>query len=111
MSDGGNGLFATQKIEAGDLIARISDPFLAVLDSPFVNEACFNCFVRIGEDGSNSGWGDPNFKLSKCTGCKVASFCGKVGFVRACARYDNVLAFGGRHGELLELIIYMLPVL
>ena len=76
----GDGLFASKDIPAGDLILRIDRPFLAVLDSPHLNDACSNCFVWVPRGGAAVG-GDErdNVTLRACTGCKIVKYCGKVG--------------------------------
>lgn len=75
----GNGLFASKDIPAGDLILRVDRPFLAVLDSPLLNDACSNCFVWVPQGGAAAGGdGRDNVILRACTGCKVVRYCGKV---------------------------------
>lgn len=78
--DAGNGLFASKDIPAGDLILRVDRPFLAVLDSPHLNDACSNCFVWVPKGGAAAG-GDEreNVILRACTGCKIVRYCSKVG--------------------------------
>ncbi|KAI4129171.1 MAG: hypothetical protein LQ347_003884 [Umbilicaria vellea] len=71
----GNGLFASKDIPAGDLILRVDRPFLAVLDSPLLNDACSNCFVWVPQGGAAAGGdGRDNVILRACTGCKVVRF-------------------------------------
>lgn len=76
----GNGLFASRDIPAGDLILLVNRPFLAVLDTPHLDDACSNCFVWVPQGGAAAG-GDErdDVVLRACTGCKVVKYCGKVG--------------------------------
>lgn len=76
----GNGLFTSEDIAAGELILEIDRPFLAVLDTPRLNDACSNCFVWVPAGGTAVDGDDrENVTLRACTGCKVVKYCGKVG--------------------------------
>ena len=69
-----SGLFAGKDIGAGELIIRLARPLLAVLDSPHFNDTCLNCFICTSENEDE----EEQVKLSKCRGCGVVRFCGKV---------------------------------
>ncbi|KAA6409700.1 MAG: hypothetical protein FRX48_06312 [Lasallia pustulata] len=75
----GNGLFTSEDIAAGELILEIDRPFLAVLDTPRLNDACSNCFVWVPAGGTAVDGDDrENVTLRACTGCKVVKYCGKT---------------------------------
>jgi SET and MYND domain-containing protein len=66
----GNGLFATANMEPGDTVLHIEAPFVAVLDSPRLEDTCGGCFgKRQVETGS---------ELKACTGCRVVKYCDRV---------------------------------
>ena len=68
----GKGLFARRDIADGDTIWEEERPFLAVLDSARLKEACSWCFNYGGERT------DAGAKLKVCTGCKILRFCNVV---------------------------------
>ena len=68
----GRGFFATRDIPDGDVIWEEERPFLAVLDSPRLKEACSWCFKYLEESAFESA------KLKVCAGCKILRFCGVV---------------------------------
>jgi hypothetical protein len=70
--DAGTGLFATQDIAEGDIIWGEDRPFLAVLDSARLKEACSWCFTYVGEKNEDGA------KLKVCTGCKILRYCDVV---------------------------------
>ena len=76
----GNGLFANDSIEAGELIACIPRPLIAVLDPDKLDNTCSNCFFS-NKDASVSD--DSSKKLSACAGCKTLKYCSKVAFGRS----------------------------
>ena len=76
LDDEQSGLFAAKDTAAGDLIIRLGRPLLAVLDSPHFTDTCSNCFVCVSENEDE----EEVVKLSKCGGCGVVRFCGKVSF-------------------------------
>ena len=70
----GNGIFALFDLPASAPVIEDTNPFVAVLDSPTLKTACSWCFVYAEEVSQ-----DERIKLSACTGCKIARYCGKVG--------------------------------
>ena len=92
----GNGLFALHDLPASALVIQDKSPFVAVLDSPTLTKACSWCFVFADEASE-----DEHLKLSACTGCKIARYCGKVSVPRHlsivhCASYQlDRVAFAG----------------
>ena len=69
----GSGLFATKELKPGSLIFQDREPFVAVIDSPFLTKACAWCFTYIEEISP-----DDNVKINACTGCQILRYCGKV---------------------------------
>lgn len=66
----GNGLFATTDMNPGDTVLHIEAPFVAILDSPRLEDTCAGCFgKRQVETGS---------ELKACTGCRVVKYCDRV---------------------------------
>lgn len=71
----GNGLFATADMNPGDTVLHIEAPFVAILDSPRLEDTCAGCFgKRQVETGS---------ELKACTGCRVVKYCDRV------SRFDD----------------------
>ncbi|KAL6720726.1 hypothetical protein ACLMJK_002651 [Lecanora helva] len=50
-NNAGNGLYASESIEASIEIFRIDRPLVSVLDSPHLKDACSNCYVWAPESG------------------------------------------------------------
>ncbi|KAJ5347130.1 zinc finger protein [Penicillium brevicompactum] len=66
----GNGLFATTDMNPGDTVLHIEAPFVAILDSPRLEDTCAGCFgKRQVETGS---------ELKACTGCRVVKYCDRT---------------------------------
>ena len=66
----GNGLFATKDIQIGQDVVHAKVPFVAVLDSPRLDDTCAGCFgKRQMETGTD---------LKACTGCRVVRYCDRV---------------------------------
>ena len=85
----GRGLFSTESVGAGQEILRVERPLLASLDTPHLKDTCNNCFIWISEtvqplNNSLTVWqgaeaGQQVKPLKACLGCKVVSYCSKVG--------------------------------
>ncbi|KAI2787533.1 hypothetical protein POX_f07902 [Penicillium oxalicum] len=66
----GNGLFATKDIQIGQDVVHAKVPFVAVLDSPRLDDTCAGCFgKRQMETGTD---------LKACTGCRVVRYCDRT---------------------------------
>ncbi|KAJ9361721.1 hypothetical protein C8Q69DRAFT_221290 [Paecilomyces variotii] len=72
----GNGLFATKDINVGEDVLKTNRPFVAVLDTPKLEDTCSGCF---GKKQFFDGVKPPK----ACTGCKVVRYCD-----RACQSKD-----------------------
>ncbi|KAJ5867215.1 hypothetical protein N7534_001768 [Penicillium rubens] len=66
----GNGLFATAPINPGEDVLHIKTPFLAVLDSPRLEDTCAGCFGKRQVETGN--------ELKACTGCRVVKYCDRT---------------------------------
>ncbi|CAG8890936.1 unnamed protein product [Penicillium egyptiacum] len=66
----GNGLFATTDINPGEDVLHIKTPFVAVLDSPRLEDTCAGCFGKRQVETGN--------ELKACTGCRVVKYCDRV---------------------------------
>lgn len=66
----GNGLFATEALKVGEDVLHAKTPFVAVLDSPRLDDTCSGCFGRKQMEG--------NAELKACTGCRVVKYCDRV---------------------------------
>lgn len=66
----GNGLFATGDITVGGDVVHAKTPFVAVLDSPRLEDTCSGCFGKRQMEG--------NSDLKACTGCRVVKYCDRV---------------------------------
>lgn len=66
----GNGLFATTDINPGEDVLHIKTPFVAVLDSPRLEDTCAGCFGKRQAETGN--------ELKACTGCRVVKYCDRV---------------------------------
>lgn len=67
----GTGLFASSDIRTGEDVVKISSPFVAVLDTPRLEDTCSGCF---GKKQLVSDQVD----LKACTGCQVVKYCDKT---------------------------------
>lgn len=67
----GNGLFATKDINVGEDVLKTNRPFVAVLDTPKLEDTCSGCF---GKKQFFDGAKPPK----ACTGCKVVRYCDRV---------------------------------
>lgn len=67
----GNGLFAVEDIKIGEDVVHATVPFVAVLDSPRLEDTCSGCFGRkqMGTTGAD---------LKACTGCRTVKYCDRV---------------------------------
>ena len=70
----GRGLFAFSDISTGEDVVRISSPFVAVLNTPQLDEICSGCL------GKRHAFKDKPVDLKACTGCQVVKYCDKVGW-------------------------------
>lgn len=66
----GNGLFATADINPGDTVLHIEAPFVAILDTPRLEDTCAGCFGKRQMETGN--------ELKACTGCRVVKYCDRV---------------------------------
>jgi hypothetical protein len=66
----GNGLFATLDIKVGQDVVHAQVPFVAVLDSPRLEDTCSGCFGKKQMGGETD--------LKACTGCRVVKYCDRV---------------------------------
>lgn len=63
--DAGNGLFATEDLDAGDVIIRVEDPYVLIPRSGVIPTLCYGCLLE-------------KANLKCCTGCRTMSYCSKV---------------------------------
>lgn len=68
----GNGLFASQPIQPGDVILHIQSPFVAVLDTQRLTDTCSGCFGKRQVENEA--------ETRACTGCQVVRYCDRVCF-------------------------------
>lgn len=82
----GNGLFATTNIKPGEDVLHIKTPFVAILDSPRLEDTCAGCFGKRQMDTGN--------ELKACTGCRVVKYCDRVSssFVILDLKYSSFFA-------------------
>ncbi|KAJ5233062.1 hypothetical protein N7468_006018 [Penicillium chermesinum] len=66
----GNGLFATEAIKVGEDVLHAMTPFVAVLDSPRLDDTCAACFGKRQMEGT--------VDLKACTGCRVVKYCDRT---------------------------------
>ncbi|KAJ5176124.1 uncharacterized protein N7482_002001 [Penicillium canariense] len=66
----GNGLFATTDIKVGEDVVHAAVPFVAVLDTPRLDDTCSACF---GKRQMEAGT-----ELKACTGCRVVKYCDRT---------------------------------
>ena len=72
----GDGLFATDAVQAGSEIFSVEHPLAYVLDSPHIQDTCASCLrTSTSHDEINIAV----VKLKRCMGCKTARYCGEVG--------------------------------
>ncbi|RJE20264.1 hypothetical protein PHISCL_07397 [Aspergillus sclerotialis] len=70
----GTGLFASTDIQLGDDVLYIKTPFVAVLDTPRLEDTCAGCFgKRMSPEGALA-----DIELKACTGCRVVRYCDKT---------------------------------
>jgi len=81
----GHGLVATQGLEAGETIFEVRRPSVTVLDRVMFESVCEWCLKGVDEGGLGQPVIDQRskprreeIKLSKCTGCRLYSYCSKV---------------------------------
>ncbi|KAL1867601.1 hypothetical protein Plec18167_008601 [Paecilomyces lecythidis] len=74
--DMGNGLFATKDINVGEDVLKTNRPFVAVLDTPRLEDTCSGCFGK-----KQLFYGVETLKA--CTRCQVVKYCD-----RACQSKD-----------------------
>lgn len=74
----GRGLFALSDINTGEDVVRISSPFVAVLNTPQLDDTCSGCL------GKRHAFRDKPVDLKACTGCQVVKYCDKVGRAVLC---------------------------
>lgn len=71
----GNGLFASQTFDGGDLILSLHRPLLAVLDIARLEDTCAHCFAGAETDAFNL---NEVKTVNACTGCRKVRYCSKV---------------------------------
>ena len=71
----GNGLFANQAIHAGEAVAILDRPLVAVLDYSRLSDTCSHCFAQTHD---NDYYQRESIIISACTGCKAVRYCSKV---------------------------------
>jgi hypothetical protein len=64
----GNGITPSQNSSPGDVLIKISNPYLLVVERDALNTVCSYCLSETQSDTS----------LKKCGGCKIPQYCGKV---------------------------------
>lgn len=64
----GNGLTPSHDISPGDILIKISNPYLLVVERDALNTVCSFCLLE----------SQPDTSLKKCGGCKIPQYCGKV---------------------------------
>lgn len=69
----GNGLFATSDIKISEDVVHCKVPFVAVLDTPRLEDTCSACF---GKKQMENG-----AELKACTGCRTVKYCDRVSWV------------------------------
>lgn len=74
----GTGLFASLKLDCGTDIFTSPLSFVAVLDTPRLEDTCSNCFGKKVYNRQVSPHKDDNPQLKACLGCKVVKYCDKV---------------------------------
>ncbi|OJJ46633.1 hypothetical protein ASPZODRAFT_1989920 [Penicilliopsis zonata CBS 506.65] len=74
----GTGLFATTDLGVGKVVLNIKTPYVAVLDTPRLEDTCSGCLGRRQH-------GEPGVVLKACTGCQVVKYCD-----RCLAQYSTV---------------------
>ena len=71
----GTGLFASTDIQTGGDVLYIKAPFMAVLDTPRLEDTCAGCFgKKMAQEGVLG-----EIELRACMGCRVVRYCDKVG--------------------------------
>jgi hypothetical protein len=69
----GNGLFATQTVQPGEVLYSKSSVFLGVVSWQNLSTTCSNCFKPPGDVSNNQPiW------VKACAQCKLLHFCSKV---------------------------------
>lgn len=90
----GKGLFATTNINTGEDVVRISSPFVAVLNTPQLDDTCSGCL------GKRHAFKDKPVDLKACVGCQVVKYCDKVNYICTLllrsARKANKIVFDRR---------------
>ncbi|KAF2397597.1 SET domain-containing protein [Trichodelitschia bisporula] len=72
----GRGLFAKKDIGEGELIFRIAQPMIAVLDVPRIDDTCATCFTwTVNPTGPST---DHAVTVKACARCKQLKFCNKT---------------------------------
>lgn len=93
---GGQGLFTTRAVNAGEIVLHITDPLVVVPDDKHLRECCSGCMLwrppppppspPPQEQGRKPQYPDPEVEgldqgpmLVRCAWCTVVWYCGKVG--------------------------------
>jgi len=63
-NNAGNALFATEDLEAGDVIIRVKDPYVLIPRNSIIPTVCYECLLE-------------ERNLKTCTGCKIVRYCSK----------------------------------
>ncbi|TAQ89569.1 hypothetical protein B7494_g2119 [Chlorociboria aeruginascens] len=62
----GTGLATSVDLESGDVILRITNPFLTIVENATLDRVCSQCLFGYEAE-----------ELKKCTGCKIVRYCSK----------------------------------
>jgi hypothetical protein len=82
----GNGLFALTDIGTGQDILTIQKPFVAVLDTPRLQDTCSGCLGMKQQQQEQNP--EEAVKLKSCTRCQVVRYCDKVGNSSGCRLHN-----------------------
>lgn len=76
----GNGLFASQDLEAGAVALEIQRPLVMALDGKRLKDTCANCLTwAAGSEIIGRGDMTKSVHLKTCLGCENVRYCSKVG--------------------------------
>ncbi|KAI9036710.1 S-adenosylmethionine-dependent methyltransferase [Aspergillus affinis] len=67
----GKGLFASTSLKTGEDVLSIQNPFVAVLETPRLDDTCSGCFGKRQLENVDAA-------LKACTGCQVVKYCDRT---------------------------------
>ncbi|KAH8432153.1 S-adenosylmethionine-dependent methyltransferase [Aspergillus melleus] len=67
----GKGLFASTNLKTGEDVLSIQNPFVAVLETPRLDDTCSGCFGKRQLENADA-------TLKACTGCQVVEYCDRT---------------------------------